>query len=188
MDSSVLAAIARWPSVPAVYGWLGLTARGEWRIRGEPIANAAIREFIGRNYAGDERGCWYFQNGPQRVYVELEATPWIWRLDVAGKGEVLQAHTGARPKRLGGAWLDEQGRLYLETELGCGLVDSRDIERVWASSGVGPVDHNGWTLDAGPRVNFEGTGIGLRGRAEIGRLRAVDVPGRFGFSRSPRAP
>src|SRR5690606_15898587 len=35
MDPEVLAAIAKWPNVPAVYGWLGLTARGEWRLRGE---------------------------------------------------------------------------------------------------------------------------------------------------------
>ena len=71
MDADVLAAIARWPNVPAVYGWLSLTARGEWRLRGERIENAAIRAFFDRNYAGDAQGCWYVQNGPQRVYVAL---------------------------------------------------------------------------------------------------------------------
>jgi hypothetical protein len=45
-----------------------------------------------RNYAVDERGCWYFQNGPQRVYVQLEATPYIVRTDPAA-GWLL--HTGA---------------------------------------------------------------------------------------------
>ena len=75
MDEIVKAAMARWPNVPAVYGWLELTARGEWRIKGEPIDNAAIRDFIARNYAHDGRGNWFFQNGPQRVFVSLEATP-----------------------------------------------------------------------------------------------------------------
>jgi len=75
MDADVLAAIAKWPNVPAVYGWLLLTKRGEWRIRGEPIVNAAIGDFIGRNYAADDRGRWFLQNGPQRVYVDLELSP-----------------------------------------------------------------------------------------------------------------
>src|SRR5882724_360030 len=97
MDDSVLAAIAKWPNVPAVFGWLSLTARGEWRIRGERIDNRAMREFIGRNYAADSRGRWFFQNGPQRVFVELEATPWVYRLT---PGEGLLTHTGARPRLL----------------------------------------------------------------------------------------
>ena len=49
MDESVVAALAKWPNVPAVFGLLALTGRGEWRLRGEPIANVAIRDFIGRN-------------------------------------------------------------------------------------------------------------------------------------------
>lgn len=140
MDDIVIAAMARWPKVPAVYGWLGLTARGEWRIRGEPIANAALRDFIGRNYASDERGNWYFQNGPQRVYVALEATPLIYRLDAVGR---LQAHTGAHPRSLRSAHADEGGRLYLHTELGIGLVASEDLPR--CADRI--VDANGRPLD-----------------------------------------
>jgi Protein of unknown function (DUF2946) len=140
MDDIVVAAMARWPNVPAVYGWLGLTARGEWRIRGEPIGNAALREFIGRNYASDQRGNWYFQNGPQRVYVALEATPFVYNLDAVGR---LQAHTGARPRSLRSAYADEDGRLYLETELGIGLIASEDLPR--CAERV--VDANGVLLD-----------------------------------------
>ncbi len=109
MDSSVIAAIAKWPNVPAVFGWLALTARGEWRLRGEPIANAAICAFIGRNYASDERGRWFFQNGPQRVYVALEVTPWIWRIGSDAARAEVRAHTGAAATRLSGAWLDDAG-------------------------------------------------------------------------------
>lgn len=123
MDEIVKAAMAKWPDVPAVYGWLELTARGEWRIRGEPIANQALRDFISRNYAHDDRGNWYFQNGPQRVYVMLEATPFIYRFDEGGR---LQSHTAERPVDLRGVFADEGGRLYLLTELGVGLLNSRD--------------------------------------------------------------
>jgi hypothetical protein len=123
MDDIVKAAMAKWPNVPAVYGWLELTARGEWRIRGEPIDNPSIRDFIARNYGHDDRGNWFFQNGPQRVYVSLEATPLVYRLDGSGR---LQAHTGAYPGELQGASADAGGHLFLATELGPGLVDSTD--------------------------------------------------------------
>jgi hypothetical protein len=123
MDDIVKAAMAKWPNVPAVYGWLELTARGEWRIKGEPIDNEAICDFIGRNYSNDGCGNWFFQNGPQRVFVTLEATPIIYRLDELGR---LQTHTGAHPRELRAAFADGDGRLFLDTELGPGLVDSAD--------------------------------------------------------------
>ena len=77
MDETVLAAMAKWPGVPHVHGWLALTARGQWRLGGEPIAHAALRGFIDRIYACDRRGRWFFQNGPQRVYVTLELAPFL---------------------------------------------------------------------------------------------------------------
>ena len=126
MDDIVKAAMAKWPDVPAVYGWLELTSRGEWKIKGESIGNASICEFIGRNYTNDGCGNWFFQNGPQRVFVSLEATPIVYRLDEFGR---LQAHTGALPRELRAAFADAHGRLLLETELGPGLVDSQDTTR-----------------------------------------------------------
>jgi len=123
MDEIVKAAMAKWPNVPAVYGWLELTARGEWRIKGEPIDNASIREFIARNYAHDDHGNWFFQNGPQRVFVSLEATPLIYRLDQSGR---LLAHTGTHARELLSVFADPEGRLLVVTELGPGLIDSRD--------------------------------------------------------------
>ena len=141
MDDTVIAAIARWPDVPAVFGWLSLTARGQWRLRGEPIGNAAIRDFIGRNYAGDEQGRWYFQNGPQRVFVSLELTPWIYRLDAAGS---FTTHTGIAPTRCTGAALLDNNGIVLLTELGPGAIDDRDASRFLQ----GVADETGQPLDA----------------------------------------
>ncbi len=109
MDEIVLRSMLKWPDVPAVYGWLSLDRRGNWMIktvagRFERIAHAAVREFIGRNYASDPEGRWYFQNGPQRVFVALDCTPWVYRLDDAGQG--LLAHTGAVPRALEAVFLD----------------------------------------------------------------------------------
>ncbi|HMN64893.1 MAG TPA: DUF2946 family protein, partial [Burkholderiaceae bacterium] len=38
MDEQVLHAMARWPDVPAVWGWLRLDRRGRWLLvdRGRP--------------------------------------------------------------------------------------------------------------------------------------------------------
>ncbi len=143
MDEIVKAAMAKWPQVPDCRGWLGLDARGRWWMRDAaaqaagpfagPMANAQSRgselkhdkliEFIGRNYAPDGQGQWYFQNGPQRVYVELALTPWIWRLHADGR---VVSHTG-RPALYRESWLDEEGRLYLVCDLGLGVVHTLDM-------------------------------------------------------------
>ena len=126
MDDAVLRSIARWPNVPAVYGWLALDRRGNFLIKGERIGNAALREFICRNYAADERGCWYFQNGPQRVFVRLAYTPLV----VHYEGERLVDHCardfGAAQK----TYVDEEGSVLIESGGRIALLDDRDLERV----------------------------------------------------------
>ena len=72
MDASVIKAMARWPDVPAVYGWLSLDRRGRWCLRGEAVTHRGAVQFINRNYDHTSDGRWYFQNGPQRVFVDLE--------------------------------------------------------------------------------------------------------------------
>jgi len=129
MDEAVARSLARWPNVPAVYGWLELDRRGNWRIKGERIGNAALREFIARNYAADERGCWYFQNGPQRVYVALAYTPFVLHYE----GERLFDHCGAPADALE-TWLDDEGSVLIRAPQGIGLLDDRDLER-YADSG-----------------------------------------------------
>jgi hypothetical protein len=150
MDALVEAALKKWPNVPHCFGWLALDARGDWymrddrvraagpfpQVKGSRIRHEKLLDFIGRNYAADAAGQWYFQNGPQRVYVELEAAPWVWR--VADGGGVA-SHTG-RAAAVRGAWLDERGRLFLDCDLGFGLVHTLDMaaaaERVEAGDWV----------------------------------------------------
>ena len=122
MDDAVLRSLAKWPNVPDVYGWLSLDRRGNWLLKGEKIGNQALREFISRNYQPDARGCWYFQNGPQRVFVALAYTPLVLHFD----GGDLFDHCG-RPFDCGQAFLDEEGSVLMQGKPGLGLLDDRDL-------------------------------------------------------------
>ncbi len=174
MDEIVKAALKKWPNVPACRGWLALDARGDWymrddriqaagpfpQVKGSRITHDKLKDFIHRNYEVDERGQWYFQNGPQRVYVELEAAPFVWRVHADPCGPVqVHAHTGltATPKA---AWLDEHGRLFLDTTLGFGVVHSLDME-----AAAQAVERGEWQVQEG---RFE------------------DFPQRFGYVLSPQ--
>lgn len=148
MDDIVRQAIAKWPNVPHCYGWLGLDARGNWYMRddrtqaagpfsggtlqakGSLLKHEKLIDFIQRNYESDSRGQWFFQNGPQRVYVELESTPWVWRVDKDDAGGfTVHAHSGT-PAVFEACVVDESGRVYLKTDIGFGLVHTQDVEAV----------------------------------------------------------
>ncbi|MGH8661700.1 MAG: DUF2946 family protein [Burkholderiales bacterium] len=131
MDEIVLRGMAKWPNVPAVYGWLALDRRGQWLIKGDRISNRLVTEFIGRNYARDERGCWFFQNGPQRVFVALDYTPHVYRVASAGGAPLaLETSTASPVSAINGAWIDETGAALLDTEHGIGAVHDRDLDRL----------------------------------------------------------
>jgi hypothetical protein len=152
MDDIVKAALKKWPQVPHCWGWLALDARGNWymrdertqaagpfpQVKGSRIEHDKLLAFIHRNYLADAQGAWYFQNGPQRVYVALEAAPYVWRLQatpdaadvapgLAQQPPAVQAHTGQPGGAVLGVWLDETGRLYLACAAGFGIVHTLDM-------------------------------------------------------------
>ena len=194
MDDIVKAALKKWPNVPDCYGWLALDARGDWymrderiqhagpfpQVKGSRITHAKLLAFIERNYGADSAGRWFFQNGPQRVYVQLEAAPWVWRLmwgaplaatlsagqeggatgPAADNRLAVSSHTGL-PAQVHTCWLDAEGRVYLDTDLGFGIVHSQDM------------------LDAAQAVES--------GLWSPELLVAADAPARFGYVRAPAA-
>ncbi len=141
MDELVLEAMARWPNVPAVYGWLRLDRRGNWMLidrgrpdfdedlhgQGSPITSPQIVAFIGRNYESDAQGRWYWQNGPQRVFVDLEIAPLILRVLGDGADARLIAHTAEPVARVDAVWRTAEGDLLLATDLGPGAVHGLDL-------------------------------------------------------------
>lgn len=174
MDDIVKAALKKWPNVPACHGWLGLDARGDWymrddrvqaagpfpQVKGSRLLHVKLTDFIHRNYLADEHGAWFFQNGPQRVYVELEAAPLVLGVQRLAYGFALHAHTGVAAGAVRSAWLDEHGRLFLDSEAGFGLVRSLDMD---AAADV--VTSGEWQ----PR-----------------QVRFDELPARFGYRLSPQ--
>jgi hypothetical protein len=190
MDNSVIRAMARWPDVPAVYGWLSLDRRGRWCLRGEPVTHRGAVEFMNRNYASTDNGEWYFQNGPQRVFADLDYTPWIYTLDGSRN---LADHTGRPIGNLRGAWLDEDGNLLLLTERGIGLLCDRDLESIsddFRFSDDSACDDESISRLMDARVTAKSRRIFLKWGAERIQLKTLlrqRVAGKFGFDPRPRA-
>ena len=186
MDQSVLDAIARWPNVPAVYGWLSLSARGAWRLHprgdaqlggeGSGITNTQILGFIGRNYACEPDGQWFFQNGPQRVYVRLDAAPFI--LHLRPDLNALVTHNERVIEEVVQGLADDQGQLYAQTDLGAARIDDRDL--------LGLADVlQGETGQAMLEALDKASGAGVESRAQPDALRLFDPSGRYGALSQP---
>ena len=188
VDEIVFRAMAKWPKVPAVFGWLSLDRRGRWRLRGEPLTHAATRRFINRNYAGDERGRWYFQNGPQRVFVSLDYTPLVLSLDGDAR---LHTHTGSPVRSLRAAALDDEGNLLLLCEHGPGVLDDRDL--LAASEGFMDVQGRRCPDDflesaLNDPARLDRARLSFRWQdmcAPLETLIRAEVPRRFGFVTTP---
>ena len=193
MDEIVRQAMAKWPNVPHCYGWLALDARGQWRMRderaqalrqaGERLTHPALVAFINRNYGCDERGCWYFQNGPQRVFVELELAPFAVRTDPA-LGFVLQ--TGDVLPQVDRVVVTDGGHVVL---IGGGVVgglDDRDLGAFVAQlsldgQAVGEDQLMGWLESGAGRLQARlAQGDITVERADIDKVAATQ-----GFVRSP---
>lgn len=126
MDISVQRAIEQWPNVPDVYGWLSLDRKGRWLLRGEVIVNPKVSAFIGRNYVRQENGGFAFQNGPQKVHVALETTPWVAQI-CAEDPLALQDQTGQPITAVDGVWLTDTGQLVFATARGAAMLQDQDL-------------------------------------------------------------
>ena len=134
MDKHVLAAMEKWPNVPAAYGWLSLNARGLWRFHhqgdfaadpeGDTIENQKLIEFFNRNYNENDKGQWYVQNGPQKAFVNLPHAPFILFFDDAQQR--LNTHHGHTLSTVSHWYFSEDGRIFTKTELGSAMLIGRD--------------------------------------------------------------
>ena len=189
MDDIVKQALARWPNVPHCTGWLLLDARGNWRMRdeaaqaqnapGTAIRHEALLGFINRNYERDEDGQWYFQNGPQRVYVELEYTPWIARLAPGHDdrdGALTLTDQAGQPFEPVAAYLDEAGSVIFAddgTPPRAALLHDHDLDLFTDHATLADDAHSGtfhWRADAA---------------LPLQPIKRAEVPARLAFVTSP---
>jgi hypothetical protein len=205
MDQSVLDALIRWPDVPAAYGWLSLSARGEWRLHplgdahsggpGEGISNIQILSFIGRNYVAEPNGEWFFQNGPQRVYVRLDAAPFVLAVDPT-EGTIC-SHNGQTVQKVTEWFMDEDGQLYANTNLGGAKIDDRDLgllaERLRtpdARSLLEVLEHSDLTQTLATGLSFfdpTKAFAALHEPASFSAVQKKHLPGRLHFVANPTA-
>ncbi|WP_028217837.1 DUF2946 family protein [Paraburkholderia oxyphila] len=205
MDDIVKQALARWPNVPHCTGWLLLDARGHWRLRdeadqaqgapGTPVRHEALIGFINRNYERDAIGQWFFQNGPQRVYVELEYTPWVVRLASANGGALTLTDQTGQPFEPAAVYVDEHGSVLFERALpdtAGGSADVADVADAAAAAHANVAllhDHDldGFTEHATlAEDGASGTFHWRAGSAlPLQSIARDDVPARFAFVRSP---
>jgi len=185
MDEIVKQALAKWPNVPHCTGWLLLDRRGQWRMRddaaqaagelGTPIRHEALLGFINRNYESDADGQWFFQNGPQRVYVELAYTPWIVRLHAADGVLRLTDQAGAafEPTQ---AYIDDEGGILFSDDASPARVAAMHDHDLELFANHASLD------DAGKGGIFHWRdGVDL----PVQPIARADVATRFGFVASP---
>ena len=202
MDDLVLQSLIKWPSVPNCFGWLALDRRGRWRIRneyaqkynlpGEVIQNNHFNEYIKRNYSRDINGRYFFQNGPQRVYISIDAAPWIVRITPSNESLqfVTQCQNQFHPQE---ALSDESGNIFIsgltmqtilhekgpvafiqENQPSIALLHDHDLD-LFADLA---------RLD-GHSCNLESSWSWLGRRLPIHPIRSLEIPGRFGFKKNP---
>ena len=195
MDDAVKLAIAKWPNVPHCYGWLALDARGSFRMRddaaqaanltGDVIRHPALLGFIFRNYGCDDRGAWFFQNGPQRVYVELEATPFIARTDPK-LGFVT--HDGEPMGKISKTYLTGDGRLLLQSDDKIAMLDDRDLAEClprFTLNGM-PCDDAALTFWLASSTSLDKLRLSFSDNSvNIERISSEQLEQRFGFVAHP---
>ena len=142
--------------------------------------HSGLINFINRQYGSDESGCWFLQNGPQRVFVSLACTPWIFRRQNAA----FTSHTDQPAGTVHAIYLDEEGNILLATELGIGLLDDRDLTQFLAecrdATGQTPDEQAFLELMNGhPQPIFWQ-------KTAILPIAAVDVKKRFKFNPQPQ--
>ena len=203
MDEQILQSLVKWPDVPDCFGWLALDRRGRWRMRnefaqannlpGSVIDHTLLSDYIARNYASDHLGRYFFQNAAQRVFITLDATPWIVRIHHAEekKQMLTQCASIFEPAS---ALSDESGNIYI-----VGLVRTNTLANSTPSSFIQKMelsvallhDHDLGLFAEGAKVNeqacsFGGSWIWHAQELAIEPIQSIKLSKRFRFIPDPK--
>jgi hypothetical protein len=205
MDQGITQSLVKWPNVPHCFGWLALDRRGAWRMRddyaqanglpGDVIKHVALNAFIARNYASDSDGRYFFQNGPQRVYVNLDVTPWVVRIMPTGNTDhpwqfQTQCDSLLTPTT---AFLDEAGHILIEgrlTQTICNELATNQFNEIERLSIAALHDHDielfsGLTSLTNAACALEGSWRWHGHDLKLEPIASIEVAHRFQFQTHP---
>jgi hypothetical protein len=159
---------------------------------GESIENKQILRFIDRNYTHDNEGRWFFQNGPQRVFVRIDAAPLVIAVDDASG--LLHSHNGHLIEKIDFWLIDDDGHLFIQSPTGAGQIVDKDLARLvdtlFTTEGTSLLDwwsHANQTVTTihDPKGHFSVCAQPLK----LERLKDGQAPAtRLGFIANPQAP
>ena len=165
-----------WPIIQDAFGWLSLDPRGNWRIKDKRIDNPNLIGFINKNYKSDKHGRYFFQNGNQRVFVNLTIAPFVIQVIHVNPLQLI-THTGVLIKKIDRLWFDKKMNILLKTGPLYGSLDDRDIPHVYNnlinSKGipVSEIEQEHGTID---KENLVDPGLFLEYRGEKLRISTPD--------------
>jgi hypothetical protein len=162
------------------------------QLAGSVIQHAALNEFISRNYACDSLGRYFFQNGPQRVFITLDATPWIARITPSANGPQLLTQCGTEIQAHG-ALSDEKGNIYITGLIPQSLSDKTDgtvFSKAESLSAALLHDHDLDLFSEQSKVqedacSFRGTWLWNGKNLPIEPIHSIELSERFHFIKAP---
>lgn len=162
------------------------------QLAGSVIQHVALNEFISRNYACDSLGRYFFQNGPQRVFITLDATPFIARIFPSPSGPQLLTQCGTEIKPHG-ALSDEKGNIYITgliTQSLSDQIDSTAFTKTESPSVALLHDHDLDLFSEQSKVqedacSFRGSWLWDSKELPIEPVHSIELSKRFHFIKSP---
>jgi len=162
------------------------------QLAGSVIQHVALNEFISRNYACDSLGRYFFQNGPQRVFITLDATPFIARIIPSQSGPQLLTQCGTEIKPHG-ALCDERGNIYITGNILQSFsdqIDSAAFTKTESPSVALLHDHDLDLFSEQSKVqedacSFRGSWLWDGKDLSIEPIHSIELSKRFHFIKSP---
>ena len=186
----------KWPNVPDVYNWLSLDHRGNWLIKREKIHHQGLIDFISTHYTEDSLGRWFFQNGPQRVFVTLGYTPYVLSIQSDGTTTHFKTQTNKVIVSFDQLWIDNDGRMLASWGRHIGLISDQDLpilaeQLVHRKKPNNPIDVNDLEIvlkSPSPKGDTPFIGLINQKRYDVTFIREYDVRHTFHFNPNPTPP
>ena len=201
MDSVIDAALQKWPQAPNCYGWLNFDRRGEWRIQneyaqqhklpGDLITHQGLKSYIEAHLAHDIHGHYFFQNGPQRVFINFSYCPWVIRFYPLQEGHWQLRTTLGQVIQPLACFLDEHGQIMFEADFSSQMVNEEGVFLTTIVRSIGLLhDHDLEIFSAFAKVfqnNCGSLGEFLwHQKLSIEPIHSKDLQGRYQFSNHPQ--